>query len=249
MNFSSRLINLIAESPHKQKEISVQTGISESALANYKKDRVPKSEELFRLSQFFNVSMEYLLTGKNTGLENAMRKGAAILNPEGISNEVVAQFVKTTAGYEEDGVVGALNAQKEMRGRGAHASREIPVLGWAHAGEIVDYDEIESAAAERVPTLCKDPQAFALDIEGGSMIPLVNDRDRVVVMPSTKPYNGCIVVARLKGDGVICRKIEVVGGRVRLVPANSQYSPSEHNEEDFDWVYPVFGTWSQLWRG
>lgn len=124
----------------------------------------------------------------------------------------------------------------------------VPVIGMAHAGAAVDYDEINAEGAEMVPTMCPDPKAFALDIEGDSMFPLVADRDNVVVMPSKEPHNGCVVVARLKDGGVLCRKVERVGNVVRLIPANKEYLASDHSPSDFYWIYPVWGTWKQFWR-
>ena len=67
--FYSRLAKLIRESPHTQKEICSQTGISPSRLAKYKKNRVPKADELFKLARFFGVRMEWLL--KEEGLRGA----------------------------------------------------------------------------------------------------------------------------------------------------------------------------------
>ena len=65
MNFSTRLANLLADTPHKQKDVAASTGLSESALANYKKGRKPRSDELFKLADFFGVSMEWLLNGED----------------------------------------------------------------------------------------------------------------------------------------------------------------------------------------
>jgi len=223
VNFGSRLAGLIAGSSYNQKEISIQTGISESGLANYKKDRTPKSEELYKLASFFEVTMEWLLTGEKSGVSCSEGIASSIVSPQSeIFNEEALEYNELP--------------------------RMVPVLGMAHAGIAVDYEEVCRVSAEEVPTLCKDPQSFALDVEGDSMIPLVNHRDRVVVMPMTKAHNGCVVVARLKDEGVICRKIENIGGRIRLVPSNPLYPHTEHEEEDFEWIYPVFGSWTQLWN-
>jgi len=42
----------------------VALALSEGAIVNYKRDRLPKAEELLRIARHFNVSMEWLLTGQ-----------------------------------------------------------------------------------------------------------------------------------------------------------------------------------------
>ena len=45
----------------KQTPLSEATGISQGALSNYKNGRMPKVDELCRLADFFNVSVDSLL--------------------------------------------------------------------------------------------------------------------------------------------------------------------------------------------
>lgn len=45
-------------------DLSRSLGISHVAIGNYVRGRVPKSEELHQIAQFFGVSMEWLLTGE-----------------------------------------------------------------------------------------------------------------------------------------------------------------------------------------
>ncbi len=127
--------------------------------------------------------------------------------------------------------------------------RMVPVLGMAHAGQVIDYDEIAQTSAEFVPTLCQDKKAFGIDIQGDSMFPKIKDQDSVILSPEIRPYNGCIVVARIAGEGVVCRSVETVGGKVNLIPANDRYMAATYNESDFDWMYVVYGTWTQIYRG
>jgi SOS-response transcriptional repressor LexA len=124
----------------------------------------------------------------------------------------------------------------------------IPVVGWAHAGEAVSYEEIPTAMAEKVPTECRDEKAFAVRLEGDSMERDFRDGDLLVVMPSEAPYSGCFVIAKFANDGVTFRRLETAGEVIRLVPLNDRYPVSEHSSDDFTWIYPVWGRWSQLWK-
>ncbi len=63
MNFFSRFNSLIESSPLNQKALAAQLHLAESSLVNYKRDRIPKAEELYRIAKHFGVTMEWLLNG------------------------------------------------------------------------------------------------------------------------------------------------------------------------------------------
>lgn len=69
VSFSARFRALLSNSGKTQKEIATALGLSEGALINYKRDSIPKSNELLSISRYFGVTMEWLLTGE--GAENA----------------------------------------------------------------------------------------------------------------------------------------------------------------------------------
>ena len=49
----------------QRKSISRDLGIPEQTISNWKtRDKAPKSEELFKIAKYLNVSMEWLLTGE-----------------------------------------------------------------------------------------------------------------------------------------------------------------------------------------
>ena len=62
MKFSERLKELRKERGISQMELSKQTGLSQSAIAKWEKDKTdPTSANLIVLSQFFGESVDYLL--------------------------------------------------------------------------------------------------------------------------------------------------------------------------------------------
>lgn len=127
-------------------------------------------------------------------------------------------------------------------------TRMIPVIGWAHAGSAESYEEVPSAWQCMIPTECRDTKAFAVSLEGDSMEPRFSDGDLIIVQPSETAYSGCFVVAKFVNDGVIFRRIEMSGPAISLVPLNERYSVSTHAAEEFAWIYPVWGRWTQIWR-
>ena len=62
MDFSERLKELRAEKKMSQMELSVATGISQSAIANWEIGKTdPTAYALITLSRYFNESVDYLL--------------------------------------------------------------------------------------------------------------------------------------------------------------------------------------------
>ena len=65
VNFCERFQELLDASGKSQKELASEMELSEAALVNYKRDRLPKAEELLRIARFFRVSVDWLLTGED----------------------------------------------------------------------------------------------------------------------------------------------------------------------------------------
>lgn len=131
-------------------------------------------------------------------------------------------------------------------------NRMIPVVGWAHAGSAMAYDELPASWQHKIPTECQDTKAFAVELEGDSMEGCrglsFRQGDVLVVQPSEVPYSGCLVVARFVDDGIIFRQYEQRGPQIILAPLNERYQISTHTAEEFSWIYPVWGRWTQLWK-
>ncbi len=127
-------------------------------------------------------------------------------------------------------------------------TRHVPVLGWAHAGDAMNYDEIPESWQERVPTECRDPKAFAIRLEGESMKPEYSEGDLLIVQPSEEIYNGCLAVIKLAADGYIFRRIELRPEYLRLIPLNPLWGSEALPREQIAWAYPVWGMWRQVWK-
>lgn len=80
------------------------------------------------------------------------------------------------------------------------------------------------------------------------MEPKFTDGDVLVVQPNEQPYSGCYVVARFADDGVIFRRMEMSGGKIVLKPLNDGWPATFHMMEEFSWIYPVWGRWTQIWK-
>jgi SOS-response transcriptional repressor LexA len=129
-----------------------------------------------------------------------------------------------------------------------NAARLIKIIGWAHAGEAESYEEIPGDWQENMATDCRKEKAFGVRLEGDSMEPKFCDGDVLIVMPLERAYSGCYAVVKFKNDGVLFRRLEMNGQLVRLMPLNGRYSASEHAPDEFAWIYPVWGRFTQMWK-
>jgi len=75
VNFSERFVSLMQAAGITQKELAKRIGAAESSLINWKRGKIPKSEELYKLAQSFGCSMEWLLTG-----EEALPEGCVVMS-------------------------------------------------------------------------------------------------------------------------------------------------------------------------
>ena len=122
-------------------------------------------------------------------------------------------------------------------------TRRIPVVSWARAGEAKDYSDLATFIDESIETDCKDPNAFALIVEGDSMEPALRAGDRVVVVPNSEPRNGDIVVARTRDTHEVYLKlfhrVGHKGEKIRLTSYNQVYPPLEFDSTAFRFIYPI----------
>ncbi|GEM_PF-7033394 len=136
-----------------------------------------------------------------------------------------------------------VNAQRPRLGDEPRLNkvRKIPLVGYAQAGAIVDFDEI-SDFENLVSVEIDDPKAIAIRIEGDSMIDKIEPGDVVVCARSDQPREGKVVVARLRNEGVVCKMYQLIDPQaplIRLISFNPKYAPIERRGEDFVWIYPV----------
>jgi len=119
--------------------------------------------------------------------------------------------------------------------------RKIPVVGWAQAGEAVDFEDIVEWD-DMLTIEISDPKAIAVRVRGDSMSPRIEEGDIVVLACSSRPHSGDTVVARLKDEGVVIKRFQIIDPKqqlYRLISLNEIYAPLERTEDQFVWLYPV----------
>jgi SOS-response transcriptional repressor LexA/DNA-binding XRE family transcriptional regulator len=84
------------------------------------------------------------------------------------------------------------------------------------------------------------PDSFALQVDGDSMSPRINDGDVVIVSPSLAAADGLPAIVRLsQGIGVTCKLVRTDGKSMHLIPINEKYETKVANKNDVLWSLAV----------
>jgi len=118
----------------------------------------------------------------------------------------------------------ALNVSlDEILGTNSISSKYIPLIGKASCGKPQDYD-LNGYEPIPVPEDMYRVGMYAVEAEGDSMSPKINNRDIVYCCANQIIDNGKIVHYSLNGESGIKRyKVNEAGTIISLVPINSEY--------------------------
>ena len=122
------------------------------------------------------------------------------------STESIAKILEAT-GARVDEFMGLLDA------RGASgARRTVPLIGMAQAGAGGFFDDggypTGSGWDEVAFPESPDPNAYALEISGDSMLPLYRDGDIVIVSPNASVRRGDRVVLKTRDGEVLAKELK-----------------------------------------
>jgi transcriptional regulator with XRE-family HTH domain len=120
-------------------------------------------------------------------------------------------------------------------------SKSAPIISWASAGSSHDYAD-QGQDVPHVATDCRDPNCYALAIEGDSMATVYLPGDIIVAAPNTEPVQGDLVVAKTVKDEVYFKRLEFSRDReiMRLLSFNPNYMPMEFRREELQFIHPIF---------
>lgn len=220
--FRDRLRRLRIRQGLTQQSLASKLGVSLSSVSHWESDGgLPSPHKLKKIADILQCSIPFLMGEDEAG-------GAA---PDGAAAEANA-----------DQMVGYVLADGRIV-PWPKGSRKVPVVSWATAGLAHDYGDLCNQLEEFVDTECRDPNSFALILEGDSMEPRFLAGDRVVFAPNSEPRNGNFVVARLKeSHGVMFKRFRrsgPEGQRIILESLNPNYAPQEFPAESFGFIYPA----------
>ena len=154
------------------------------------------------------------------------------------STESISKILKATDAPLEE-FVGLLVGEE-----GSHAIRRIPLIGHAQAGDAGFFDDAgfpTGAGWDEVdfPDV-GDPNAYALEISGDSMVPVYRDGDRIVVSPKASVRRGDRVVAKTVDGEVMAKEVQrMTAGRVELLSINREHEDRNLAREDVEFIHRI----------
>lgn len=197
------------------------------------------------------ISREKLaqLTGYSVGVIQAMEDTGAR-----ISEKMAEKLAEHIPGLEKRDLLdgsdypsmvaessGTVGATPSIRTPSDVVARYVPLISWAQCGAITDFEDLYEYEGQLAFNV-QDPRALAITLKGDSMEPRFREGDIAVVYPSRKPQTGNLVIAKIKDEGVVFKRFQILSSRpprFRFISENPNYEPIDRNEDEIDWIYPV----------
>jgi len=124
---------------------------------------------------------------------------------------------------------------------GGAVYRNIPLIGMAQAGNDGFFDDAGypvGGAWDEIPFPgIADPNAYALEVNGDSMEPVLRDGDVVIVSPAATLRRGDRVVVRTKEGEVLAKELRRQTARkLDLGSLNTDHEDRSFDMRDIDWI-------------
>ena len=153
--------------------------------------------------------------------------------------EAIASAIGVTLGEMLYDVPGAFPLPKPPKG----LSPTIPVVGMAQAGKGGFFDDQGYPVGEGFDTISRqdvrDPNAYAVKVEGDSMRPRYDPGDIVVASPMRVIRNGDYVVARLVDGQVMVKRYRESNHTIILESLNPAHAPVVVGKDKLQFVHRV----------
>lgn len=209
--FSERLRSLMSSRGVTQAAVASGAGLSQPTISRYlSAQSEPKLKDVAALADYFGMGVDAFLGRPPLPDE-----------PVGPQKAYVFQETHVSNGAAPFG-----------------AAKNVPVIAWARAGQ-GGYYEDQGLDVPHVPTTCKDPNCYAVAVEGDSMEPLYKAGDVLVVAPNTEARNGDLVLVKTKEDEVLFKKLVKRGDIIQLVSFNPDYYAREFKPKDLRLIHPI----------
>jgi len=130
-------------------------------------------------------------------------------------------------------------------GSGSRISHRIPLIGLAQAGAAGYFDDAGFPVGEgweKIPFPdLGDPNAYALEISGDSMLPVYRDGDIVIVSPAqNNPSRGDRIIAKTMQGEVMCKILtRKTLTRIELSSFNPAHPDRSFDTQDIAWMHRI----------
>lgn len=208
--FNDRLKELRNKAGLKQSELGEKVGVSASTIGMYEQGRrSPDREMLIKLSNVFNVTLDYLVDNNNIKTDDT-----DLFNLKGD-----VRFLKKVKDKDmvKIPVLGAIRA-----GLPLYADENIIDYEYVHQEELLMGEE-----------------TFFLEVKGDSMINArIYEGDRVRIRKQNHlDNNGDIMAVRVNGDEATLKRVYLQENGIALISENPKYAPMFYPASDVEVGY------------
>lgn len=202
--------------------------ISESQISDI--DKREKSATLFlALQQGTDLNLEWLETGVGEMvIHQVVGRGMRVEDPQarGDESELDENTTRPPEAFDIPRPTG-----------------KIPIISWAQAGPDGFFEDSFPAGSGFAdinrPFDITDPNAYALIINGDSMVPKYEPGDVILVSPNMGVQTGDYAVARLRDGTVAAKRVKAKDGRYILESVNPDYPPIDCKAEDVVFLHRI----------
>lgn len=239
-----RILKLLKERGITAKKLTDELELSNSAITDWKKGKArPSTDAIIKIANYFNVSADYILTGKDFSNDSATNCNNNAFNE---NEETLLSGFRKLNNINKGILLGKLELLLELKSDSSDVKRtvndskqeylqqseyskinvkHIPILGESidepptYIIKIADKDYVE------VPKYLDVDYAFFSKDE--SMSPNINCSDLIFIKAAPIVESGTIALIEL--DGVLtCRKVDSYHDRIEFVPINKEFIPSKY---------------------
>jgi phage repressor protein C with HTH and peptisase S24 domain len=200
------------------------------------------------LAERYSLSASGL--AKRAGLDstafNKSKRQSADGRPRWPSTESLAKIMEATGASLDEFMMlvegrGGTRAAGRLEGRLPAPASSVPLLGFAQAGaggffEDAGFPQGQGLDLIELPAGTRD-NAYALKVQGDSMLPLYRDGDVLIVQPGASVHKGDRVVVKTGGGEVMAK---ILGRRTAatmlLISLNPDHPERELAAAEVEWV-------------
>lgn len=254
---ANRIRELRKSKKMTMRELGAVVGLAESTISQYETGKIqPDNETLLKLGEFFDVTVDYILSRNRWQESEPKSKGKNMRNARekaGFSQKQVALSLGVSAPTVSEWESGkknpnAANLQKLSALYGVttdflleHSAADpkfkfkgvrIPVLGSVPVGIPMEAIEDIVDYEEIGETLAATGEFFGLRIRGDSMEPRMMEGDVVIVRLQDDVDSGDTAIVLVNGNEATCKKIKKTPDGVMLIPTNPAHEPWFYSNEE-----------------
>ena len=234
--FKDIFIELCVKKGVAPTSVCTAIGLSKAAYSLWTEESIPRKTTLFKLAEYFGVSVDYLL-GKETAAP-ATPRNTTVPSPGAAAHqrasEPAAKRAIRVPVYDGISPHTLIEVATDFENPFSDLPVKIPVYGAVAAGipfdaitDIEDYEEISADMA-------KCGEYAALRIHGDSMEPRMTEGDVVIVRVQSTIENGETAIVIVNGGESTCKKIKKTPEGILLISTNPKYEPMFYSNKQIE---------------